>query len=202
MKFLTKYLNKFSRLNRGLRWGAGAVLFGLILGAFSLMATWQAQHSAAKPVSQLLNGDSNIDKPPLITGRPVRVQVPSVGIDLKVLPGYYYSSTKSWSLSLNDAQWGVMTAKPNNQEGVTFIYAHYRWGVFYNLPHVQPGAEAIITTDNGRKFSYKFRASQVTSPSDTTLFTYTGKPVLIMQTCTGLWYQNRQLFAFDFKKVT
>jgi LPXTG-site transpeptidase (sortase) family protein len=118
-----------------------------------------------------------------------------------VIPGYYYPANKSWSLSLNDAQWGAMTAPANNKQGMTFIYAHYRKGVFLTLPKVKPGQQAIITTDNGHVFTYTFRQSVVTNPADTSLFKYQGQPILILQTCTGAWFQNRQLFMFDLVKA-
>lgn len=185
----------------GLSLGTGLIMIGLVFGGLSLFNTWLAQRSAAAPTSQALKSNSQTNQVPLISGTPVRIQLPSVSIDLKVIPGYYYAASKSWSLSLNDAQWGVMTAKPNNQGGDTFIYAHYRLHVFYTLPKVQVGDPAIITTDNNHVFNYTFRSSTITSPGDTSLFAYKGKPILVLQTCTGVWFENRQLFIFDLTKV-
>jgi len=176
---------------------------GLILAGITFLNTWRSQHSAAASSSQEIKSNSIRDSgAPTISGKPVRIIIPSVGIDLKVVPGYYYPASQSWSLSLNDAQWGAMTAPANNKQGLTFIYAHYRKGVFLTLPKIQPGAEVVITTDNGHAFTYIFRGSQITNPDDTSLFTYHGKPILVLQTCTGLWYQNRQLFRFDLVKAT
>lgn len=166
--------------------------------------TWNSQRTTApgSTVQALKSNQPVIDKgTPLVSGTPTHLTIPGVGIDLKVIPGYYYASNKSWTLSLNNAQYGTMTAPSNNKEGDTFIYAHYRKGVFLTLPKIQPGATAEVTTDNGHVFTYTFSSSLVTSPEDTSLFSYKGKPILVLQTCTGVWYQNRQLFTFNLTKV-
>lgn len=181
--------------------GTLLIVAGLLLGGFTLINTWLSQRSAEATSPQALKSNSQTNDVPRISGKPVRIQLPSVGIDLKVIPGYYYRASNSWTLSLNDAQWGVMTEQPNNQGGNTFIYAHYRWKVFYNLPKIRHGAQAIVTTDNGHKFTYTFTTSTITSPNDTSLFAYKGKPILTLQTCTGVHFQNRQLFVFDLKRV-
>jgi LPXTG-site transpeptidase (sortase) family protein len=178
------------------------ISIGLILGGLTLFNTWRSQHSAAASSESIKSTDVKDNDLPALSGKPTHITIPSVNIDLKVVPGYYYATSKSWSLSLNDAQYGVMTAPANNKQGMTFIYAHYRKGVFLNLPKIQPGAQVIITTDNGHTFTYSFARSIVTSPSDTSLFKYHGKPLLVLQTCTGLWYQDRQLFLLDLVKAS
>lgn len=188
--------------NRRFYVGLIAMLTGLIVAGWLVFSLWWAQRSAAAPVQHALTNNQPVhNENPLIEGTPLRIAIPSVDIDLKVIPGYYYPESRSWTLSLNDAQWGTMTAKPNNKEGDTFIYAHYRWHVFYNLPKIKPGAKAVIKTDNKHTFTYKFTKSTITTPDDTSLFSYKGKPILVLQTCTGLWYQNRQLFVFDLTRV-
>ncbi len=181
-------------------WLAGGILLvviGLFLGGFGLINTWLASKNSHLDAQALKSNQPAATTQPLLMGTPTHISIPDVGIDLNVIPGYYYPSNQSWTLTLNNAQWGTMTAKANNKTGLTYIYAHYRWHVFYNLPRVQPGNEAIITTDNGHTFRYKFVSSTITTPTDTSLFTYTGKPILVLQTCTGVWYEKRQLFVFD-----
>lgn len=168
-------------------------------GGFDFISTWwtvRHTHGLA-----LTNNTPVHSSTPLIKGTPTHISIPSVGIDLEVIPGYYNSSDQSWTLSLDKAQWGTMTAQANNKEGDTYIYGHYRLHVFYTLPHVQPGDEAVVMTDNGHKFTYQFVSSVTTTPTDTSLFSYKGKPILVLQTCTGLWYQYRQLFTFHLVEV-
>lgn len=198
--------NQSSELSRLINnTGLSLVIIGLIIAAASLFGVWWNQRSAEKPTpfSQVVDSrQPKDDGTPLISGMPIHITIPSVNIDLKVIPGYYYPKTQSWTLSLNDAQYAVMTAKPNNKAGDTFIYAHYRLNVFYTLPHVKAGDQATITTDNGHTFTYTFKSSTITTPDNTSLFTYKGKPILILQTCTGVHFQNRQLFVFNFSKVS
>jgi LPXTG-site transpeptidase (sortase) family protein len=200
---LSKYLRKITSVKAGFITGIIVLAISLFVGGFSLFNTWRHQQGVA-PIStvEALKSNQPVEnQEPEISGRPVHITIPSQDIDLSVIPGYYYPSNKSWTLSLNNAQYATMTAPANNKSGDTFIYAHNRRGVFLNLPKVQPGDIAQVTTNNGHVFIYKFSASTVTTPEDTSLFNYKGKPVLVLQTCTGLWYQNRQLFTFNLVKV-
>jgi LPXTG-site transpeptidase (sortase) family protein len=202
-KRISKVQNARSRLTARQAWllsGVALISFDLWFGGYNVITTWLAYKDSHAQALQ--NNTPNQDSNPLVTGTPVNISIPSVNIDLKVLPGYYYPSTKSWTLSLDEAHWGVMTAQANNKSGATFIYGHNRKQVFSSLPKIKERAEAIVTTNKGHSFKYRFVNSSVTSPNDTSLFSYEGKPVLILQTCTGLWYQDRQLFVFDFIKVS
>lgn len=180
--------------------GLTLVGLGLFLGGYSFINSWLSQRGASAYALQ----DNPIVKneAPLISGEPVLIDLPSVGISLPVIPGEYNPASKSWTLTKDKAQWGTITAKLNNKADATFIYAHNRKNVFYTLPKIKAGEEAIVTAGNGYKFSYKFVGSHITKPEDTSIFSYRGKPVLVLQTCTGVWYQDRQLFIFDFQKAS
>jgi LPXTG-site transpeptidase (sortase) family protein len=109
--------------------------------------------------------------------------------------------TKTWTLSLSKVQYAVTTPEPNTTGGNTFIYGHYRKGVFATLHTIQAGAQAVVKTSNGHSFYYQLASERVTNPSDTSLFNYQGKPILTIQTCSGLFFQNRQLFTFDLVRA-
>lgn len=136
-----------------------------------------------------------------ISGEPNHIEIPSLGISLEVEKGYYIPARQTWTLSNTKADYAAITPMPNNEGGNTFIYGHNKPGVFQKLLKIQPGAEAIITTANGHTFTYKLAGSRDTKPTDTSLFTYQGKPILTLQTCSGAWYQNRRLFTFDLVKA-
>ena len=139
---------------------------------------------------------------PVTKGYPVSISFPSVKInDVAVVDGTYDSKTQQWTLSLHNAHFAVGTAEPNDSEGQTFIYGHYRPEVFAYLHLIKSGAEAIITTDNGYRFVYKFQESVAVNPDDTTILHYQGPPVLTVQTCSGQWMQNRQMYRFTFDRV-
>lgn len=178
--------------------GSLLVLFGLLLSSQHFLQVWQQRNSqpSFQPPAQAAP-----TKPATISGLPAHIDIPSVGISDDIDPGYYNKTTQTWSLSLTDAEYATVTPEPNNGGGNTFIYGHNRWAVFYKLLKVQPGDEAVITTTNNHQFTYKLVSQRTTQPNDTSLFTYQGPPILTLQTCSGLWYQNRSLFVFDLVKA-
>lgn len=140
---------------------------------------------------------------PVVSGEPVALSVPSVGIDIQVTPGVYNDQTRQWTLTADKAQFAVNTARPNNQSGNTFIYGHYRKGVFSTLHKLTPGSKAIVTTDNGKTFTYVLERTKIVTPDQTDeVFGYQGAPILTLQTCTGLFFENRQLFFFSLEGVS
>ena len=186
--------------------GSCLVVAGGAFGYTPLMNYWQDKEvgqvltvpfstaaSAAAPTVEL--------PAQVISGKPVRIQMSSLQIDLAVADGRYDAKDQTWTLSKDKAQYALNTPLANNAEGNTFIYGHNRKGVFKTLNRIKPGDKAVVTTDNGHQFTYTFRAAYETSPSDDSLFQYHGAPILTVQTCSGLWYQNRQLFTFNFESV-
>jgi LPXTG-site transpeptidase (sortase) family protein len=139
-----------------------------------------------------------------VAGKPVTISIPSLQIYLPVIDGHYDADTHNWTLTDNSAQFMVDSAKPNNVGGKTFIYGHALMNIFGKLPNIQPGAKLSLTTDNGYRFNYRFDSSFATSPSDLSVLDNTKKPVLYLQTCSGAFYQNRQIFSFkyiDYEKI-
>jgi sortase (surface protein transpeptidase) len=134
----------------------------------------------------------------LVTGEPVEIAIPSLHMDLQVIPGVYNAKSGQWTLTLDKAQFAAPSVQPNNETGNTFIYGHYRPEVFAYLHHIKPGAEAIVTTDNGYVFTYSFQNSLAYDPGDTSIFTYRGAPRLTIQTCSGTFLQNRQMYYFQY----
>lgn len=137
-------------------------------------------------------------KPTAITGKPVRLIIPGLAMDLQVIDGEYSKTTGAWTLTNDKAQFAVPSAQPNNESGDTFIYGHYRREVFARLHTITPGSQAIIETDNGYRFTYTFTATEAIQPTNTDIFTYDGPPQLTIQTCSGAWFQNRQFFYFTY----
>lgn len=139
---------------------------------------------------------------PVVSGEPASLSIPSLGLNIDVTPGVYNKQTRQWTLTLDKVQYAVMTPEPNNQGGNTFLYGHYRKGVLATLHNIQPGAKAIVTTKNGKVFTYTFVSDRIVAPEDSAgIFDYQGAPILTIQTCTGVFFQNRQLFVFDLESV-
>ena len=135
-------------------------------------------------------------------GSPVRIQVLEADINIAVAPGVYNTSSQTWTLSTTKAHYALVTPKPNTDGGNTFIYGHNRKSVFARLTGIKVGSTAVITTDKNQRFTYRLRAINTTTPTDDSLFHYSGPPILTLQTCTGANFQNRTLYVFDLIGVT
>ncbi len=186
------------------RLSLGVLFIGasLLLGFDPLMHYLQGRGQPLSPSSgtasqvQAAQVNATADVAPL-QGKPSRLLIPRLGLDLQVADGTYNAKSKTWTLSKDKAHYALITALANNQAGNTFIYGHNRREVFANLSRLQPGDMVVVHTDNGHTFTYSFRSAYDTNPNDDSLFAYHGKPILTMQTCSGIWYQNRRLFTFD-----
>lgn len=186
--------------------GFSLTLVGM-LGIFLCTFFWyqnrqitEAAVSNAKPQAEVVvQQDKKVEQ--IHSGLPVQIEISSLNIKLPVAEGFYNTKNGKWTLSTNKAHYATVTALPNDNQGNTFIYGHYRREVFSKLHKIQPGAMVQITTDNGYKFTYKYVNNVVVSPNDTAFLSYQGSPKLTVQTCTGRFMQNRQLFSFDFVSV-
>lgn len=137
-----------------------------------------------------------------VSGKPVNISIPSIGMNLEVKPGYYNAASQSWTLSETAAHYATITKPANNKEGNTFIYGHNLPKVFEPLSGLKAGDIAYIGTDNGKTFKYRLNRVTVASPNDTAVLRYSGSPVLTIQTCSGAWYEKRSLFWFEYVEVT
>jgi LPXTG-site transpeptidase (sortase) family protein len=179
------------------------ILAGLA-GLLPLAYFWEQNHNAAKQAAVPIRTVALQPSPTLVTGRPRTVSIPSLNINLQVIDGNYDRKTGEWTLTLNKAQFATPSVQPNNQTGNTLIYGHYRPQVFAYLHHITTGAQATITTDNGYTFTYTYQNTEALNPADTSIFAYRGAPRLTIQTCSGAFMQNRQMyyFAYDSYKKT
>lgn len=175
--------------------GMVLTLFGAVLGYRQGLVYAKGPETVVKtsyvsvPASKVPIGD--------ISGKPNRIVIPSVGIDVAVVDGFYNSQAQTWNLSETQAQYATITPLANTEAGNTFIYGHNRPAVFKRLLSTRVGATATVYTSNGHVFTYKLVSSRVTKPTDDSLFYYKGNPILTVQTCSGAWFQNRSLYTFE-----
>lgn len=170
----------------------------IVVHTFSLGLLWFMNE---RPVVRVAAQPITVEEqsiPDAISGVPVRIVVPSLAIDLHVLPGEYDQANDSWTLTGYNAHFATITVPANNQQGNTFIYGHNNPRVFGPLKRIQPGAEVMLIADNGNQFIYSLESKRTVIPEDVTLFNYHGPPVLTIQTCTGAWHEKRELFQFKF----
>lgn len=180
-----------------LLFGIALSLFGVCLGlqqglVFAAQKTVVVQKIVAAPPRNITTTITEG-----ISGKPSRIVIPSVAIDVPVVDGFYNRQTQTWNLSETQAQYATITPLANTEAGNTFIYGHNRPVVFKRLLNTQIGAVATVYTTNGHYFTYRLRSVKVTSPTDDSLFQYQGKAILTVQTCSGAWFQNRSLYTFD-----
>lgn len=138
---------------------------------------------------------------PATTGIPVRVVVPSVSIDLPVKVGSYNPDNASWDVDMDNAYYADVSMPVNNSNGTTMIYGHAQSAVFETLPLIQPDAEAIIYTDTGYAFRYSHTSSRNVPPNDVSVFTASGPPKLVLQTCIGIYSELRGLYSFKLVAI-
>jgi hypothetical protein len=187
---------------------------GLYISAISFTVYVGLIASAPQPTTTLVAPVSSqvdkavVEKPiaptfTLMSGKPVRLVIAGSGIDLPVDEGFYNQSNNSWTLSDTRLQYAMMTMPANNHSGNTLIYGHGTDKVLGNLAQNPPatGATAEVYTDSGQVFTYTFQSSRNFTPDDTSIFTYSGPPILTVQTCTGPASEWRTMYTFDFQKV-
>ncbi len=136
-----------------------------------------------------------------VAERPVGLYVPRLNLFLEVDEGHYNPVSKTWNLSSTRAQWATITPRANNTSGNTFVYAHNYPAVFGRLSELNAGDDFILLGEGGHRFVYTMTSRLETNPYDDRLFYYTGPPILTVQTCSGLWDQNRLLITFKLTRV-
>lgn len=138
---------------------------------------------------------------PATVGVPTRLVIADVAIDLAVDVGSYSEADGSWTIDATKAYYADISLPVNDSNGTTLIYGHAQSPVFGRLPEVTPRSKAIVHTDTGYVFHYKFASMKQVLPTDTTVFSADGPPTLVLQTCIGDWDAYRALFSFSFESV-
>lgn len=188
------------RLGRISRTALYLLVFGsLFCGLLYPLAMRGYDMRTASLAAALPDYSQMVPPTPWAVGRPLKIEIPSLGMSLAVTDGTYDAATKTWTVSQDKTHFDTSSTLPNSRSGNTFIYGHATNAVFGPLLKIQPEATAIITTDSGFVFTYKLTHHQVVDPSDTSVLTYSGPSRLMLQTCTGpTLSEYRQLFYFNY----
>ncbi len=172
-------------------------LFGMILLAqptTQVMAATTPIVASQKPVV--------IEQRKAVIGTPNRIVVPDIAIDNNVRPGAYNPDDASWTIDNQSAFHADVSVPANDNNGVTFIYGHADWTVFGRLPDASEGMEAVVYTNEGITFEYRYESSRQVDPSDVSILTSDGPPKLVLQTCSGPFDAYRTLVTFYLEKVS
>ena len=179
----------------------GVTLFLLFQSVLPLLpvstATAQVQNSVAITSPALPYTKEVV----VLSGKPVKLTIPSLFINKEVLQGVYDSTNNTWVVSDAGVHYAGPSAPPNDQSGSTLIYGHNNKFTFGPLQYLEPGDLAQVITENNLVFTYVYAVRNDFSPSDTSIFDYKGAPTLSLQTCTGWLNQIRSLYTFNLQKV-
>lgn len=122
-----------------------------------------------------------------IQNDPVRILIPKVGIDLKVVNAQIVNGY--WELSEDTASYGLGSGKPG-AKGNTVIFAHARDGLFYNLKEIKQDDVIYVFTKNNW-FRYKVNKITQVFPNQKEVIEPTKNEVLTLYTCTGFLDEKR-----------
>lgn len=181
-------------------------LYVLLLSAPVVFSLQQPAETASidnnQYISEIVATELEPIEPEAITGNPVRLEIPAVGIDLPVVDGEYDPTTDSWTLSTTAVHIATMTSPINNQAGHTLIYGHNNRNLLAPTRDIAKNDELIIYTDNDLVFRYIYTNDELVDPTNTSLLDQDpNKPQLTLLTCEGLFYEQRRLMNFELVEV-
>ena len=184
------------RVNKRLESGLlGRQLASLgVMVVVSALPLWQLKPTAAGATALPTNYSYSIK----LEGRPSRLQIPRLGIDLNVIGNNYDAAAKIWPVATAEANYAANTALINNYQNQTLIYGHNNHKVLGKTDDLQVGDSLLIRTDNGHTFEYVYRADEIIKPSDAWIFSsLSGQPGLKLLTCAGDQFELRRLMDFQ-----
>jgi LPXTG-site transpeptidase (sortase) family protein len=170
-------------------------VFAMAAVYFPVLTNRQLESSQSYPSPKMVEPIK-----PVVSGKPVRLTIPRLGIDIDVIEGVYNPTNRTWTLGKKTAQYATNTPLVNDTAGNTFIYGHNNQYVFASLPKITSDDEVVVTTAEGVRFYYRFKISSDVNPHEVEAIKYQGPPILTLQTCVGGYFEQRRLFKFDFIK--
>ena len=139
-----------------------------------------------------------------LQGLPDRIIIPDLSIDLPVVGQSYSAASKTWPVSVTDANYASNTAPINNTHGESLIYGHSTRSVFGPLLNLKLAAIAYVYTANGHVFKYSYAGSQDVTPYKLSIFQdMASAPAgLKLITCDGQYFQYRRLMSFKLLQAS
>jgi LPXTG-site transpeptidase (sortase) family protein len=138
-----------------------------------------------------------------ISAQPIRIVIPTISLDLKIVDGSYNQRTKQWSVAERAVNHVPQSAPANNQAGTTILYGHNFAWVLGKTKNLVPGDKIYLYGEDGSLFEYSYRESQTVKPTDVGLFEQSSeKPEALLMTCDGQWAQVRRAMYFDLVRAT
>jgi LPXTG-site transpeptidase (sortase) family protein len=189
---------------KALKWRLLPLVAAAIVLCIPFAENYWSRHqvsSAASSAQTKLDQSHKIIK---LQGNPNRILIPSLSIDLPVVPQSYSTALKSWPVAPSSANYATETALINNTKGQSLIYGHDNRSVFGPLLTMPPGTVAYIYTDNGHIFKYSYVGYKDVSPQQINVVAEMAKAPagLNLITCTGDYFQYRHLMTLKLIQAT
>ena len=136
---------------------------------------------------------------PARPGVPVRISIPSIGVEHAVVPVGFTPDGKMEVPGVDDAGWWAPGPRPGVTHGSSVIAAHVdydgRPGVFRDLQRLEVGTDVIVTDDAGTIRRYRVRERFQVAKDQlprAEVFRTGGPPVLTLITCGGFFDTGRR----------
>lgn len=143
--------------------------------------------SSSRINNESIRISASLISPGVKQSNPIRILIPKLDIDLKVVDAKIVSGY--WELSEDTASYGLGSGQLGTKSN-TVIFAHARQGLFYNLKDAQ--VDDIVYVFTKDKW-FRYRINKITSvyPSQTEVIGPTKGEVLTLYTCTGFYDEKR-----------
>lgn len=139
----------------------------------------------------------NVPEQIIISGEPIGMQIPSLGIDLPVENGIFIESNQTWKVTTGKVHYATMTGLPSTTIGNTLLYGHNNKKTLGATKQIATGDQLIIRTANGHVFTYKYVGDETVAPDNTTVLSKNADvPSLTLLTCSGMLSEQRRLMQF------
>lgn len=174
------------------------IIVGALIYSYDFVSSLKSRFSTPVNYSYIPIVVAVDDVDVVYTSPPVRLDIASIGLSIDVVPGNYNYSDGTWTVSSDKANFAVMTSVPNPKSGNTFIYGHNRINIFASLARISVGDRAIVTTQDGKVFTYELDLIKSVDQHNTSNLDDSETPILTLQTCSGFWTNDRTMYVFNF----
>lgn len=157
--------------------------FILIITGIILMSTalwWQDYSRSILSFSSIISAP--IPTPNPITTKPIRIRIPSTGIDLPITEAKVVNNV--WEVTTAGANHWDTSGNPGDTNNIV-IYAHNWKTLFGPLLTVREGEHIELTDETGKLFTYEITQTVSVKPNQVEYIQPTDDETLTLYTCTG-----------------
>lgn len=124
-------------------------------------------------------------------GRPIRIELPRLGIERTILGGTYDPVTRTWTLDKEHAFFMRQSRTP-------IIYGHNIKTVFKPLAKVANGELMTVTNADGDLLHFRYTGDRHIPPTEDSLLRENSPRTLYLMTCSGPRSTTRRILNFEY----